>query len=268
MAGCNRPIRDLSASGRRGDPCGRPFGLNAGDHKGRPYGTLTSFRRCLIAHVRTRRQGSYGSHRPGLAHTLSNHPESPRFGGRTGAGPWNLCVPISQKPWRSAAVSMPSANCRLRSGKFGHVQEDDEAKLACYVEAVAAARECDDPLQLAHAVRHLGDVHRHAGSREAAHACYDEALTLYRNADAPPTLDVANAVRPMAILQADLGNTGRSANSMAGSQGSLRDGGHCRRRRRGGAMDGAALVGPSNIRTAVQGSTGSFVAIWHRFKSC
>ena len=95
-------------------------------------------------------------------------------------------------------------------GKFGHVQDDDEAKLACYVEAVAAARECDDPLQLAHAVRHLGDVHRHAGSREAAHACYDEALTLYRNADAPPTLDVANAVRPMAILQADLGNTGEA----------------------------------------------------------
>lgn len=95
-------------------------------------------------------------------------------------------------------------------GKFGHVQDDDEAKLACYVEAVAVARECDDPLQLAHAVRHLGDVHRHAGSPEAAHACYDEALTLYRNADAPPTLDVANAVRPMAILQADLGNTGEA----------------------------------------------------------
>lgn len=91
-------------------------------------------------------------------------------------------------------------------GKFGHVQEDDEAKLACYVEAVAAARECDAPLQLAHAVRHLGDVHRHAGRRTDAKSCYDEALTLYRNADAPPTLDVANAVRPMAILQADLGN--------------------------------------------------------------
>lgn len=91
-------------------------------------------------------------------------------------------------------------------GKLGHVQEDDEAKLACYVEAVAAARECDDPLQLAHAVRHLGDVHRHAGRREDARACYEEALTLYRDADAPPTLDVANAVRPMAILQADLGN--------------------------------------------------------------
>lgn len=95
-------------------------------------------------------------------------------------------------------------------GKFGHVQEDDEAKLACYVEAVAAARECGDALQLAHAVRHLGDVHRHAGHREAARACYEEALTLYRNADAPPTLDVANAVRPMAILQADLGNTGEA----------------------------------------------------------
>ena len=51
---------------------------------------------------------------------------------------------------------------------------------------------------------------RHAAHREAARSCYDEALALYRNADAPPTLDVANAVRPMAILEADLGNTGEA----------------------------------------------------------
>ena len=41
-------------------------------------------------------------------------------------------------------------------GKLGHVVEDAEAKLACYVEAVAAARECGDALQIAHSVRHLG----------------------------------------------------------------------------------------------------------------
>lgn len=92
-------------------------------------------------------------------------------------------------------------------GRFGHVQRTEEAKLACYVEAVAAARECGDPGRLAHAVRHLGDVHRQAGRRADANACYEEALGLYRGSDSTPTLDLANAVRPMAILQAELGKT-------------------------------------------------------------
>lgn len=92
-------------------------------------------------------------------------------------------------------------------GKLGHVVEDEEAKLACYVEAVTAARECGDAMQLAHAVRHLGDVHRNAGRRSDAKGCYDEALDLYRGEPSAPTLDVANAVRPMAILKADLGES-------------------------------------------------------------
>lgn len=90
-------------------------------------------------------------------------------------------------------------------GRFGYVQPNEEAKLACYVEAVAVARECGDPGRLAHAVRHLGDVHRQAGRTADAKACYDEALALYRGSDSTPTLDLANAVRPMAILQAELG---------------------------------------------------------------
>ena len=92
-------------------------------------------------------------------------------------------------------------------GKLGHVEQDDTAKLACYREAVVAARECGDAMRLAHAVRHLGDVDRNAGRLQDAHACYDEALALYRGADSPPTLDFANAVRPMAILKARLGES-------------------------------------------------------------
>ena len=90
-------------------------------------------------------------------------------------------------------------------GKLGHVEQDIEAQVACYEEAVAAARDCDDAMRLAHAVRHLGDVHRRARRREDARRCYDEALTLYRDAPTPPTLDFANAVRPMAILKAQTG---------------------------------------------------------------
>jgi len=90
-------------------------------------------------------------------------------------------------------------------GRLGHVQPNEEAKLACYVEAVAVARESGDDMRLAHAVRHLGDVHRNAGRKTSAKSCYEEALALYRGAESPPTLDLANAVRPMAILRAELG---------------------------------------------------------------
>ena len=90
-------------------------------------------------------------------------------------------------------------------GKLGHVEQNDVAKLACYEEAVGAARDCGDPMRLAHAVRHMGDVHRAQKRLPAAGTCYHEALTLYRAADSPPILDFANAVRPMAILKAQLG---------------------------------------------------------------
>ena len=74
-------------------------------------------------------------------------------------------------------------------------------------EAVAAARNAGDPLRLAHAVRHLGDVHRHAGRLVEAEACYDEALSLYgRHAAGAAALDHANALRPMAILKENLGH--------------------------------------------------------------
>lgn len=87
-------------------------------------------------------------------------------------------------------------------GALGHVELDlgrvDEAR-GLYEEAVALGREEGDPQLLAHAVRHL-DVHRH-GRPELAEPCYREALSLYRDRERPPPLDLANAVRPLAILQ-------------------------------------------------------------------
>lgn len=42
--------------------------------------------------------------------------------------------------------------------------------------AVASARKVDDPLRLAHAVRHLGDAYYYARRTGPADACYVEAL--------------------------------------------------------------------------------------------
>jgi tetratricopeptide (TPR) repeat protein len=72
-------------------------------------------------------------------------------------------------------------------------------------EAVTICRELGDSLRLAHTVRHLGDIHRHAGRRDLAEPCYLEALTLYRGDGGAAPLELANAVRPLAILKHDAG---------------------------------------------------------------
>jgi tetratricopeptide (TPR) repeat protein len=82
---------------------------------------------------------------------------------------------------------------------------DDEAARAHYEEAVALYRQLDDPLALAHSVRHLGDVYRHAHELALAEPCYREALALYRAHPEAAPLDVANAIRSMAVLKSETG---------------------------------------------------------------
>ena len=52
---------------------------------------------------------------------------------------------------------------------------------------------------------HLGDVHRHEGQAKLAEGCYLAALALYRGRQETPSLDLANAIRPLAILKDDAG---------------------------------------------------------------
>lgn len=94
-------------------------------------------------------------------------------------------------------------------GKLGHVALDlgrPERARTLFAKSVAVARETDDPLRLAHAVRHLGQVNRRLGRLEAAERCYEEALALYDHAGTAHPLDHANALRPMAMLREDLGD--------------------------------------------------------------
>jgi len=89
-------------------------------------------------------------------------------------------------------------------GKLVHVLRDldrqDEA-LPLSEESVRVSRGEGDGLLVAHTVRHLGDLHRDAGRLAEADRCYDEALALYRAAEAPDALDFANALRPAALLR-------------------------------------------------------------------
>ncbi len=78
---------------------------------------------------------------------------------------------------------------------------DADAAIRHYEEAVVILRELDEPLRLAHTIRHLGDVYQDAGRSNMAEACYQEALVLYRGAEDARPLDLANAIRSLAVLK-------------------------------------------------------------------
>ena len=71
--------------------------------------------------------------------------------------------------------------------------------------AVASARRGDDPLKLAHRVRHLGDAYYYAGQWASAEPCYVEALSIYRRHERRRPLDLANALRSFAVLKDEVG---------------------------------------------------------------
>ena len=69
-----------------------------------------------------------------------------------------------------------------------------------YADAAALLRGQDDPLRIAHTVRHIADIERELGHLEKAAALYEESLALYRAQPQAPPLDLANAVRGYALL--------------------------------------------------------------------
>jgi tetratricopeptide (TPR) repeat protein len=56
---------------------------------------------------------------------------------------------------------------------------------------------------LAHTIRHVADILRESGRAELAEPRYDEALALYRKHPETPPLDLANAIRGLALLKSD-----------------------------------------------------------------
>ena len=84
--------------------------------------------------------------------------------------------------------------------------------LAHYDEAIALLRDLDKPLDLSHAIRHLGIVHEAEGHLEKAEAAYDEALAIYRAAaERGSELDHANALRYPAAIKLRLGKRDEAA---------------------------------------------------------
>ena len=83
---------------------------------------------------------------------------------------------------------------------------DRSKALALYDEVVAIRRTLDEPLSLAHAVRHLADVARELDRETEAARAYDEALAIYRADAHTAPLELANALRGIALLKEATGD--------------------------------------------------------------
>lgn len=96
---------------------------------------------------------------------------------------------------------------------LGQVERDRDnldAALPYLYEAVAQARLVDAPDLLAHTVRHLGDLYQDLNRFHKAQYCYAEAMKLYEDNPGTHDLDLANTIRPLAIL---FERTGKKANA-------------------------------------------------------
>ncbi len=68
-----------------------------------------------------------------------------------------------------------------------------------YAKAAALARETNQPLLRAFALRHLSEIDREADRPDSALAHAEQALALYRRHGQEASLDAANALRLMAL---------------------------------------------------------------------
>jgi len=93
---------------------------------------------------------------------------------------------------RALELKLRGEKARRRDGAMAQL---------CYEEAVALFREVGDPLALAHTIRHLGDVYLEQGRPDLAEPCFHEALALYRTHEHSSSLDLANAIRSLAVLR-------------------------------------------------------------------
>jgi tetratricopeptide (TPR) repeat protein len=92
---------------------------------------------------------------------------------------------------------------------LGQIERDlgeIDLSLQHYQEAAALVRTLNHPLNVAHTIRHIADILRESGQPEHAAPYYDEALILYRRHPKAPPLDLANALRGLALNKSDLGD--------------------------------------------------------------
>ena len=86
-----------------------------------------------------------------------------------------------------------------------------DVAIELYSRAADHARQAGDMLAVAHRLRHIGDMHQDAGRNAEAAPYYDEALAIYRGRPDRRGLDLANLLRPLAMLKEKAGDTSEAA---------------------------------------------------------
>lgn len=108
---------------------------------------------------------------------------------------------------QKAGDRFTSARTLTMLGQIARDQQHIDAALSHYEEALRIFQEIGDADRVAHTVRHIGDIQRSCGRFEQAEACYNEALEFYRSSAQTRPLDLANAIRSLAILKSKLNAT-------------------------------------------------------------
>ncbi|MGO8986128.1 MAG: hypothetical protein ACLQFM_15195 [Terriglobales bacterium] len=108
---------------------------------------------------------------------------------------------------RTSGVRVELARALTALSQIERDRHCTEDAFCHYEEAAGLYRAEGDTLRLARTVRHAGDIQREAGHPELAEPCYHGALSLYRGHAGTPPLDLANAIRGLAILKSDAGET-------------------------------------------------------------
>ena len=106
---------------------------------------------------------------------------------------------------------LPLARALVALGEIERNPEDRNLARQHYEEAIAIYRVVGDPGRVAHAVRHLGDICYEDGRPDLAEPCFHEALALYRADPATGKLDLANAIRSLAVLREEHGDPEEAA---------------------------------------------------------
>jgi tetratricopeptide (TPR) repeat protein len=101
---------------------------------------------------------------------------------------------------------MDAAQQLIDQGYTAHHAGNLQLALEFYQSAADALRPLNQPLRLAHTIRHVADIQWHLHLFEPARANYAEALALYRANTDTGELDLANTLRGYALLSQDIGD--------------------------------------------------------------
>ncbi len=99
----------------------------------------------------------------------------------------------------SAAESIVEGRRARAEGRFG-------AARTYYAEAAGIYRAESNFLAYAHTIRHIADMYCQESKPAEAKPLYEEALEIYRGSFDTKLLDLANTVRPYALLNETIGN--------------------------------------------------------------